>query len=176
MIIGIEGGLGSGKSLFMTRCLYNDSLKGFDIYANYGLNFPHSKLDIRDILESSTDLQNISIGLDEITVFIDCRTSISKMNRLISYFILQTRKRNVSLYYTTQDFMMVDKRLTNHTHIQVICESLYRSDGSMLEDFKRYTVFDKRDINRNIRPKTFMLDISPYYDKYDTNEIILPPV
>jgi len=175
MIIGIEGGLGSGKTLYMTKCLSDDSKNGYYVKANYGLNFEHDKLDVLELMESSPELQDVAIGLDEITVFMDCRKSVSKMNRLISYFILQTRKRNVSLYYTTQDFNMVDLRLINHTHIQVICEKLYMSDGSDLEDYRRYTIFDLRD-KRRIKPKSFILDISDYYGLYDTNEIILPPI
>jgi len=174
MIIGIEGGLGSGKTLYMAKCLHKDFLNGFNIQSNFGLNFEHGDLDVKMLMESSTELQNVSIGIDEMTVFVDCRRSASRMNTLLSYFILQTRKRSVNLYYTTQDLNMIDLRLYNHTHITVICEKLYFSNGEEIEDYRRYTLLDMRDKFR-VKPKSFVMKISDFYDLYDTNEIIRPP-
>ena len=109
MIIGIEGGLGSGKTIMIVRYLVKDFFKDIPIYANFHLKkIDYKVLDVIKILqmdENKVKLGNISIGIDEITVFMDCRTSMSKMNRFISYFILQTRKRGVTLYYTTQSWL-----------------------------------------------------------------------
>jgi cytidylate kinase len=175
MIIGIEGGLGSGKTLMMARYLYQDLLNGFDVRANFRLNFKSNDLDVKELLETGKELKDVTIGLDEITVFIDCRKSMSKMNRLISYFILQSRKRNVNIYYTTQDFDMVDKRLIQHTHIQIIAEKIYYSDGREIPDYRRYTILDFRN-PKNLKPIQFIVDISKYYNLYDTDEIIKPPI
>lgn len=175
MIIGIEGGLGSGKTIMMARYLYQDALSGFDVRANFGLKFKSNDLDVKELLETGKELRNVTIGLDEITVFIDCRKSMSKMNRLISYFILQSRKRNVNIYYTTQDFDMVDKRLIQHTHIQIVAEKIYYSDGREIPDYRRYTILDFRN-PKNLKPINFVVDISNYYDLYDTDEIIKPPI
>lgn len=175
MIIGIEGGLGSGKTLLLSKYLYKDSMAGFDVRANFGLKFKSNDLDVKELLETGIELKNVTIGIDEITVFIDCRKSMSKMNRLISYFILQSRKRNVNIYYTTQDFDMVDKRLIQHTHIQIIAEKIYYSDGREITDYRRYTILDFRNPH-NTKPITFIMDISKYYNIYDTDEIIKPPI
>ena len=168
MIIGIEGGLGSGKTLLMVRYLLRDHAKGNRVYANFGLRgIDYEPLNVPDLMQNS-DISNVSIGLDEITVFLDCRKSGSKVNRLLSYFILQTRKRNVNLYYTTQDFGMVDLRLVNHTHFQIICSDVG------VEGVRKYSVIDLRD-SHNLVFHRFYLDISRYYEFYDTNEVILPP-
>lgn len=174
MILGFEGGLGSGKTLGMTYYLFRDLDLGFEVYANYKLNFDYKKLNVLELLESDVDLQNISIGIDEITVFLDCRKSSSKMNRLISYFILQTRKRNVNLYYTTQDFTMVDIRLIRHTQIQVLCEKIFDENGKELETLRKYTVFDFRN-PRHVKNIVFNMPIEDKFGLFDTNEIILPP-
>lgn len=159
----------------MTRYLKQDHEKGMNVYANYGLKFSHEKLDVKKLLDSSIDLQNVSVGIDEMTVFADCRRSMK--NLMITYFVLQTRKRNVNLYYTTQDFDMVDLRLNNHTHIKIICEKIDETDDpdAPLTDYRRYTIFDIRN-RRNIKPISFILNIQPFYRMYDTNEIILPPM
>lgn len=165
MIVGIQGGLGSGKTVLMTRYLIKDYQLDRNIYANYGLNIiDYSTLKIRDLLDNKVNLQNVSVGIDEFTVFADCRRSMS--NTIITYFILQTRKRNVCLYYTTQDFSMMDKRILRHTNLFVTAEDTTN------DDFKKYIVVDVRKRKEYIAE--FILNIEPFYKFYDTNEIIIP--
>jgi len=179
MIIGIEGGLGSGKTLLVVRYLLKDYFNKQAIYANFGLKkIKYTKLNVMDILELDKEgfnLNDLSVAIDEITVFADCRTSMKKMNRFLSYFILQTRKRNVTMYYTTQDINMVDLRLANHTDIRVLAEKIEKPEGGYYEDYRRYTIYDLRDL-RHFRWKQFTLNITKYYKYYDTYEVILPPI
>lgn len=180
MIVGIEGGLGSGKTIMVVRYLTKDYHNGKRIYANFGLKrIKYKPLDVMEILEldeGGFNLQDLSVAIDEITVFADCRTSMRKMNRFLSYFILQTRKRNVTLYYTTQDFNMVDLRLINHTDIRVVAEKILKADGvTYYEEYRKYTIYDLRDIKK-LNWKSFTLNITPYFEYYDTNEVILPPI
>ena len=178
MIIGIEGGLGSGKTILMTRYLVKDYLKGKKIYTNYHLKeIDYELIDMSRILDmhkNGFNLNECSLGVDEITVFADCRRSGSVMNRLISYMILQSRKRNVDFYFTTQNLSMVDLRLVQYMDVQVICEKVRDKDGKVIDGFSKYRVFDLRDVH-NLTINRFVLDISKYYRFYDTREVILPP-
>lgn len=178
MIIGIEGGLGSGKTLLMTRYLYKDWRAGHKIYTNYKLKgIDHEIIDLTQVLDmhkNAFDLTNCSLGIDEITVFADCRKSGSKLNRVISYFILQSRKRNVDIYFTTQNLGMIDLRLVNYMDVQIICEKVRDKEGKSIDGVAKYRIFDLRDAN-SITIERFVLDISKYYQFYDTNEVILPP-
>lgn len=162
----------------MTRYLVKDFRKGHKIYTNYKLKeIDFELLDLTTILDmhkNSFNLANCSLGIDEITVFADCRKSGSVLNRLISYFILQSRKRNVDIYFTTQNLGMIDLRLVNYMDVQIICEKVKNSQGQEVKGYAKYRVFDLRDI-RNININRFVLDISKYYKFYDTNEVILPP-
>lgn len=179
MLIGIEGGLGDGKTAKMTEYLINDAKKGYDLFSNYKLfGVPFYELDVAEMLENEQkeiQLKNATIGVDEITVFADCRLSTSVLNRLFSYFVLQSRKRSVDMYYTTQDFDLVDWRIVNHTHIKIIAESLYTKEGDVIPDIKHYTIIDARNKNR-IRIDRFYQNISHTYDHYDTDEVIKPPL
>jgi len=133
--------------------------------------------DVATFLENEREnksLQNMTIGIDELTVFTDCRLSMSKRNLLFSYLVLQSRKRSVDIYYTTQNFNMIDKRFISHTSIKVLCQSLYDKNGEIIDHYKKYAVIDLRD-PMNMKIDRFILDIRPYYDCYDTDEIILPP-
>lgn len=179
LIVGLEGGLGSGKTIMVVRYLVKDFNNGIPIYTNFKMEkIDWNKLDVLEILKMDKEkinIQNLSLAIDEITVFMDCRTSLKKMNRLISYFILQTRKRNVTLYYTTQDFNMVDLRLTNHTDIRITCEKIRNPEGKFYKHWRKYTLYDLRDL-KNFKYRSFKLKISKYYGYYDTNEVILPPL
>ena len=166
MIIGIQGGLGSGKTLLMTRYLVKDYQMGRHIVANFGLNIiDFDKLNVKSLLDNETDLHDVSVGIDEFTVFADCRRSMS--NTIITYFILQTRKRNVCLYYTTQDFSMIDKRVLRHTDIFITADDVEGNKG-----IREYIVIDER--KRKTMLSSFTLDIEPMFKYYDTNEVIMP--
>ena len=165
MIVGIQGGLGTGKTLLMARYLVKDSFNGRDVRVNFNLhNCTFKLLDIEELLNNKVDLKNVSVGIDEFTVFADCRTSMS--NTMITYFILQTRKRNVCLYYTTQDFGMLDKRIIRHTHMFITAEKCKD------DNYRIYTVIDARD--REAKPSVFGLDITKWFDYFDTDQIIMP--
>lgn len=176
-IIGMEGGLGSGKTILMTRYLYKDFKKGRKIYTNYGVKFKHEKVDMSNILEmheNKFNLRDCSLGIDEITVFADCRRSGSKLNRVISYFILQSRKRNVDIYFTTQNLNMIDFRLMDYMDFQILCKKVKdKATGKEKEGYAEYNIYDIRDIN-DIKVRKFVLNLKKYYGLYDTNEVILP--
>lgn len=178
MLIGIQGGLGTGKTILLVRYLLNDFNKGYTIFSNFHLeNIEYTLFDVDKFLENEKKnkaLTNMTIGVDELTVFTDCRLSMSKRNLLFSYLVLQSRKRSVDIYYTTQNFNMIDKRIISHTHIKVLCESIFNVQGKEIPHYKKYAVIDMRN-PMNMQIKRFVLDIRPYYEFYDTDEIILPP-
>lgn len=173
MIIGIIGGIGSGKTLTMTYHLYKDHLKKRKIYANYGLKFEYQQLTgafFRDYAKSGFDLMNSSIGLDELHVFLDSRNAMSNKNKMMSRFITQSRKRGVDMYYTTQDLNhesfarsgQVDLRLRKLTDMLIHCK--YRKYNG-----KHLVVNDIMFNGKRIKK---VIDCTKIIDKYDTYQII----
>jgi hypothetical protein len=168
MIIGIEGGLGSGKTLLMTRYLKKDYDKGRKVYANYGLrNMEYEKVDMNKLIRNELDLQNASVGIDEFTLYADSRSSMG--NKLISYFVLQTRKTHVCLYYTTQNIQMVDRRVREHTQVFIYCKDVGR------EGYRLYQTLDYR-FGKYAHPQTFLMPIQPWFKYFDTDERLSPVV
>jgi len=162
--IGIEGGLGSGKTLLMTFFLYAEQHKlQKRIFANYKLNFLYEVLDMNKVLAEMGELQNVAIGIDEFHIFADSRMSASKRNRMISYFALQTRKRNVSLYFTSQFLDQVEKRLRRLVDYRIICEQ-------MGKDWFKYTLIDLTGWEPRMRE--FRLKGDKIFDLYSTDEIV----
>ena len=125
MIIGIIGcfqerwqtnPLGNGKTMTMTWLGYCDYLEGREVVSNYKTTFTEEK-NVEDMVNlfNTTDLQNISFLIDELHVVFDSLGHKQGKMRLITNMITQTRKRKVDLYYTTQRYMNVHKRLRDMT-------------------------------------------------------------
>lgn len=167
-LTGITGGMGSGKTLFMTLLGYLEYLAGKSVQANYHLHFPFSYLNLTTIMEqikNQQQLQNIVLLIDEIHIAFDSRSSMSSRNRYGSYFVLQTRKRDVSLYFTTQNIFQVDIRIRENLDRLVECQ-MY-SPGMF-----QYVITDYRSGSPIV--KKISLDGRVAYPLYDTREIIDP--
>lgn len=175
MLIGIEGELGGGKTLLMVKYLLDEyRINHREIQTNLKLNnIPYKEIDILELLENDTELNNVVLGIDELTVFVDCRTSMSKSNRFFSYLVLQSRKRNVDVYFTTQNLSMIDKRVIDHTPLIVLCEKIYDSENKLVNDYRYYTIFDLRNIRKPFINR-YLMDITKFYKEYDTDQIITP--
>ena len=160
MIIGIFGELGSGKTLFLTAIGYKYYLKGYKVYSNYRTTFSEL-IDYSKIVHYKLD--NCVLLLDEIHTFFDSRESMSEVNRLLSYFFTQSRKRRTHVFYTSQLASAVDKRLRRITDIYVIAEKI--KNGFMYTIVKDLTV------------KKLFLNVEKaeqYFKMYNTYEIVLP--
>jgi len=120
MIYGICGDMGSGKTLLMVYLLYKAHKQGKRIISNVKLPFGEM-LDFRKILNEKQGLENCTIGIDESHMFMDSRLSMSTFSRLLYYFISQSRKRHVNLFYTTQRLRTTDIRLESATHYFIRC-------------------------------------------------------
>ena len=174
MLIGIEGELGGGKTLMMVRYLLQEYARKRKIMTNLKLNYAsYLPLDIISLLEDNKELENVVLGIDELTVYVDCRLSMSKANRFFSYLVLQSRKRGVDIYYTTQDMSMIESRVTDHTYFFVLCEKIFDKNNKCVDDYRYYTIFDFRN-RRKPYIDNFVMKIRPYYKYYDTDQIIEP--
>ena len=125
MIIGLIGCLreqwmtnpmGNGKTMSMTWFGYMDFLEGRKVVSNYKTNFSDMKT-VHEMVDlfNETDLQNITLLIDEIHVIYDSLGHKQEKNRFIRNMITQTRKRRVDLYYTCQRWMSVNKTLREMT-------------------------------------------------------------
>lgn len=157
--------MGTGKTLFMTMRVQKHAAKGARVIANYGLNFPHEKANaalLMGLVENETSLQRCVLALTEIHVMLDARQSMKKRNITISYLILQTRKREVTLFYDSQSLQQVDVRLRQNTDYFVYCKKV-------APNLFRYRIYT----NSGKKVSTIFMDGRPYYGLYDTAETIV---
>src|SRR2546428_10932370 len=96
----LVGKMGGGKTLTMTYFLLILYIEQrMRILTNYKLKFPKridgyipEKIDMELLLDPKNEqMKNCAIGLDEFWLWADSRNSGSKVNRLISYILLQSR-------------------------------------------------------------------------------------
>lgn len=198
MIVAYIGDRGSGKSLAMTIKLYNDFYKKDRmIYSNYGLRFPNEdkitaldKQFFEDFKKSDFQIFNCAVAIDEAHVFIDSRRSMSPRNIMFSKFITQSRKREVDLYYTTQDvnverFMssgQVEMRLRKLTDEVIFCKTLTifgdkskkpETNYEHFIDVKKDKMYSLQFTYRGglLKKKSCIL-ANKYMKLYDSNEIV----
>lgn len=184
------GTLGSGKTLSMVKDMYDDfKAENKRVISNLVLDFASTQLSqtfFQAFAEGkSEELFDVDLGLDEIHIFLDSRRSTSKRNTYLSYFILQTRKRGVNLYATTQFLSQIDVRLRNVCDYVVKCEA-YIKQGKKFErvtPVKASKGLTKEEgenlwiLNTTINQggeiiKKEMFRASKYFNLYDTKQII----
>ena len=175
MLIGVLGDLGSGKTLLLAIWGYKLGFKTdkYDVYANFHIYdsnveylTPKKLLDINPIQKRAVVL------LDEVYAWLDSRVSGSKINRILSWVVLQSRKRNMDIIYSAQIGSSADLRLRDTTQLIVFCEAV----GNPFDPDGFYYVVEW---NRGIRilHRNFYLPkkvAQKYYKIYDTREIVKP--
>lgn len=175
------GQQGSGKTILITKLLIDNlkehpNRKVFSNYTLYGIDYQpiafntenvhnKSKLNILDMLDQDVNYFNNSIMLlDEIHVDLDSLDFMKKNNRRMQVFFSQLRKRNILLLGTTQYLMNVDVRLRRQ------CLNVFEMKHIKKDIFEVTT--HEIDGYYSVPVTTYLLDLSDYYNFYDTNEVI----
>lgn len=178
MIIAYVGTVGGGKTCSAVYECYLYYRAGFKIYANIKLNFPHEPLTHKrlfEMIKNKEQLQDVVMLLDEIHIALDSRSSMKKRNRIMTYFLLQTRKRNVRLLYTSQHLHQCDKRLRDTTDIITFCKNISNKTSTVLSDpnepcyISQEAIFQWRE---GAVPLVKVIHANPIYPLYDTREIV----
>lgn len=170
-IMGIVGSMGCGKTLFASAIA--ERLKNhYTIMANYDLKCRDMDITPENVASLMFETRAIEgkklVIIDEFHIFSDSRLSSSNHNILMSYFITQTRKQNVQLIYTTQQFGQVDIRVRDNT--DVLALPAYNAINDIMT-----VVFLKRDwLSSQFKfshIKTYT-NLRPVFARYSTEQLI----
>jgi len=160
MKFSIIGNIGSGKTLLLVIIGKHSKKK---IFSNFQLDLKlYNELEVIDLLNLEND---IIVFIDEAYTWLESRTSMSTLNRYLSYIIFQSRKRNIDIFTTSQMFSSVDIRLREQSDIIIECKRV--------DDNFQYTF---RNSNHK-KISTFILPFSKakkYFPIYNTYEIVEP--
>ncbi len=176
MIYGFLGDMGSGKTLTMTKYAYLYHKKGYKIYSNYHLNFPHIKITkefLQQIVKENLEFEgNILFCVDEIDMLIDSRMSMKKSNIILSYLLKQVRKKRIRLFYTVQYEHMIDKRLRSLTKTRILCKTKDIIMFTENYEFIIKMIYNTMVINNVIGQKKRFVG-NRYFKLYNTHELIV---
>jgi len=166
MLVIVLGEKGSGKTLLTTLFSYFSSKP--NIFSNYTMKIKKVQaLTLGRILDVS---HNADLMIDEAYIWLESRTSTSKINIFLSNILMQSRKREIDIYLTAQLNSMIDLRFRSESDLYIQCRSIW--DNYILIGFE-YIVLDKMG-NEN----EFFLsgnDAEQYFfNLYDTYQIIPP--
>jgi len=193
VIIGIEGGIGTGKTLTGVTLTLKDLYDGKKVYANVKFkNIPKNLMDkityltkdnmakIFDHVKKGTwDMTNSTVFIQEAHNYMDSRNSQSQKNKILSYWILQSRhtgRGSCDIIFDTQELGQVDLRLRRNTDIIL---RPYISKGFMEFINKKeiliptmITSIGQRKIRHKYTTFSFNLDVSVTREQYDTHEVV----
>ena len=180
MIIIVLGSQGSGKTLFLTKTAYSSYKAGQEIYSNFKLNFPHKRLEFKDMM--ACKYNNALIIIDEAHLWgLDARDSHSKLNKdLVKQFIVQVRKQGVILIVATQRPRQIDVRLRQNADIIIQARKHARINDKwrnviQSENFSKETLIYIELMITHLdvdKVKTTGFIANDYYNLYDTSEVI----
>lgn len=164
VLFSIVGELGSGKTLALTYLAWSNWFKKkkriFSNYTLYGIPFTPVKT-----LPSLDKMKEGFFAGDELWLWVDSRATKNEKNRLVSSILLKSRKRGITIAYTTQSIHQVEKRIRDVTDF--IGYPLMSIDNSWcrLEIFRG----PKASIATRINPPVYFL-CEPVYAMFNTYE------
>ncbi len=129
MIVTFEGNMGSGKTTAAVAFAYEEhDVNKLKVISNTFLNFTYTQFSLEWFIEHLADheMEDCILFLDEMYQIADSRSSGSKLNKLFTYFMVQTRKRNVDVYFCTHYLDHVDLRLRRSADIRNSCRYVER--------------------------------------------------
>lgn len=150
---------------------------GKTVYANLRLSFPHVQLTfakLESMVNNKEDIQDAVILWDEAHIFLDSRSSMSKRNKIISWWILMTRKSNIRLVYTTQHLHQIEKRLRDTTDIICFCRNISDKSSTVAAGIpevwiQQEYVMQWADDTTPLRRRLYG---TPVFGLYDTKQVI----
>lgn len=128
MIVGFVGTIddesdtpisGNGKTCSMTGVAYLDYLSGKEIWSNYETTFSSQVIGMQKMIEEIGDTPHpdLILCISEMQLVLNSIGSSINQVLFIDMFASQLRKLDVDIYYDTQRFRNIHKRLRIYTDV-----------------------------------------------------------
>lgn len=158
MIIGIQGTLGQGKTTALIAFIeYYRKQTKLRVYSNMS-SYKNSTL-----ISSMGDmigLENCIFGFDEIWNTMDSRDWKMHKGKLTEW-IMNMRKKNVLLIYTSQNLGQVEKRLRDITDLMILSQ---KKGSSFI-----WNIFDWQ--TKTLKRRVYCKNPQIYYNLFNTFEM-----
>src|SRR6056297_1433059 len=172
MIYAVLGDRGEGKSAFATYTAFIEYMNnGAKIVCNYKLNFPPSptggvviEKSLYEITTLPEEINNSILILDEFHLIAPSRKIFGKSNEKYILLVTQLRKRNITLFWLSQRWMLVDIGIRDQTNFVVMMSNIYGNFfvGEIMDRWTDETL------------QSVEFDASEFFkgNYYDTNQVI----
>ena len=188
-IFGIEGGIGTGKTLCVVYYGLQDLYAGKTIYSNIKLKGIPAKLRqniiyldkerLKNILtlvkEKKFDMKNSTVLIQEAHNYIDSRKAMFKENRMISYWILQSRhtgEGSCDIIYDTQDLGQVDIRLRRNTDYIFRPKIVKWNIDGKIKMPVHIRIYGNTKLGHKYVKFNKLIDVTDAVNSYDTHEVV----
>ena len=164
----VVGERGSGKNTFIVMML---EMSNRPIYSNFEIDYPtYNKLDLITMLDLPNGIEFVG---DEFYTIIDARNSMSHINVFAGYISFQLRKTLTNIYISMIQLASIDIRYRMEWDYLVQCQRIPNDNLDWhFWDFG-YVIYNNR-LGVAIAVVVSYEDAKPYFEKFDTNEIIKP--
>jgi len=167
---------GNGKTCSMVGYAYLDYLKGKHIWSNFETTFSEEVIGMQKMIEQIGDKEHPDtiLLISEMQQVLNSIGSSYDQILFIDMFASQLRKLDVDLYYDTQRFNNIHKRLRVHTDV-ILIPKKYHIDNSpcnfnrCMKPHKIYIYSEKPYINEH----RIIFDASRVGQLYNTKEIVM---
>jgi hypothetical protein len=205
LLLGLFGDMGSGKNIYMVWYVmrhyvqtgaYTAALPNFHIADGFlsqdGYQIAKSPVPERtpglldyEHFVALPAMTNALVLIDEAYLWLDSRSSSSKVNKRVSYLVLQSRKRGFDILYAAQVKSSVDLRLRDLSELWVFCERRdpckeARKDLTKCQDPHthgfHYTE-EYRSMSRPVERERFFSNakVFPLLPFFNTHEVVINP-
>jgi hypothetical protein len=164
----VTGELGSGKSLALTYLAWSNYMKKRkNLFANYAL-FGMRYQEVKCIEQLNSMKEGFFAG-DELWLWLDSRCSRSQKNKAVADILLKSRKRDLTIAYTSQNVHQMDRRIRDVTDF--VAYPMMSPDNS----FCRLEIFRgcRPSFSNRVKPPLYFL-CERVYPLYSTYEEVQP--
>lgn len=163
-VICILGERGSYKTCYAVSLAKEYAEQGVTVFTNIDLKgIPHKHISVHVLASFPDWLRDGVIIIDEAHMGTDSYKFLTHDVQNATMFITQIRKRRLNFIFITVDFGMIAKRLREQTDL-FFYTTLIEDPIALIE------VVDKRNNHKVLNQ--FQFNGSPYFDNYDTNQLI----
>lgn len=165
---GIFGIMGSFKTALCVGYAIESLWLNKPVYTNFKIDLAGVTVVSLSELLKLGKLKSGTIIVDELYAYADSRVSSSRVNRMFSYFIFQSRKLGVDVIYTSQLDSSVDLRTFELTTEKILANGL--DDSGQFVDYD--IEYEDGEVDDFSLPLWYFKE--NVFPVYDTNEIIEP--
>jgi len=179
---------GNGKTCALTGYTLNDFDTGKEIWTNYKTDFSKEVIGFQAMIdklsERNYDIEgswtNIILGVTEMRRILDAVGSTTEQVLFIDNFVEQIRKIGAVLYYDTQRFNSIHKRLRIHTNVILIPYKTHWDEQpcylpSCMKPHKIY-VYSHKPFRKNAIACFNAIEVGKHYDtkEFCKDKLIIP--